>query len=77
MICSTSSRMLAGLTGGFQAFVGKLAGVAGSLALILTLTAEPEPFTPIGPAVVEDVAVLVTQFLLRRRGRQIARERRS
>ena len=53
-----------GINGGFQAFVGKLAGVAGSLALILTLAAEPEPSTMIGPAAVEDVAVLVTQFLL-------------
>ena len=54
-----------GIAGGFQAFVGKLAGVAGTLALILTLAAEGEiPSSTIGPAVVDDVATLIKVFVL-------------
>ena len=55
-----------GLTAGFATFVGKLAGNAGTLALILTMAAEPDrpPSTSIGPAVVEDVATLIKGFVL-------------
>ena len=55
-----------GLTAGFATFVGKLAGDAGTLVLILTMAAEPDrpPSTTIGPAVVEDVAALIKGFVL-------------
>jgi hypothetical protein len=52
-----------GIAEGFQAFVGKLQGYAGTLALILTLaTGAPAPRVP--AAAVEDVANLINGFLL-------------
>jgi hypothetical protein len=52
-----------GIADAFQAFVGKLAGMAGSLALIMTLTGE-EPADRVPAAVVDDVAKLVKDFIL-------------
>jgi hypothetical protein len=52
-----------GIAEGFQAFVGKLTGCAGTLALILTLAADtPAPRVP--AAVVEDVSRLIKDFVL-------------
>lgn len=55
-----------GLAQGFQAFVGKLPGVLGSLALILHLIAEPESggARPVEAATVVKAARLVEEFIL-------------
>jgi hypothetical protein len=55
-----------GFADGFQGFVGKLSGIAGSLALILAIAADPDIAhgTRIHAAVVEDVNNLVRDFLL-------------
>jgi hypothetical protein len=51
---------------GFQGFVGKLAGVAGTLALILTITGDPDRAegTQVQSGVIEDVTALVFDFIL-------------
>jgi hypothetical protein len=55
-----------GLAKGFQGFVGKLAGVAGSLALILHLAEDPheQRMHPVSRRVVEDVKRLIIDFVL-------------
>jgi hypothetical protein len=54
-----------GLGDGFQAFVGKLPGVAGSLALILHLAGDPSPGArPVEQTTVEGVARLINDFIL-------------
>jgi Protein of unknown function (DUF3987) len=55
-----------GLADGFQAFVGKLAGLAGSLALILHMAADPahSALDEIEQSTVENVRRLVVDFLL-------------
>jgi hypothetical protein len=55
-----------GLADGFQAFVGKLAGVAGSLALILHLAVDPSAGArrPVEQTTVEGVARLINDFIL-------------
>jgi hypothetical protein len=55
-----------GVADGFQSFVGKLAGVAGSFALILTMVDNPEcaSGTVVQKSVIEDVATLMRQFTL-------------
>jgi hypothetical protein len=55
-----------GLVDGFQAFVGKLAGYAGRLALILHMAADPEAggTYAIGETTVENVKRLVLNFIL-------------
>jgi hypothetical protein len=57
-----------GLADGFQGFVGKLAGIAGSLALILTVTANPglsrAPGSQISAPVIEDITRLVFDFIV-------------
>jgi hypothetical protein len=56
----------AGLADGFQAFVGKLVGVAGSLALILHLAGDPSAGArrPVEQKTVEGVARLINDFIL-------------
>jgi hypothetical protein len=55
-----------GLADGFQAFVGKLPGVAGSLALILHLASDPSAGArrQVEQATVEGVKRLVNEFIL-------------
>ena len=54
-----------GLAEGFQAFVGKLAGVAGTFALILHVVADPAKcHEEIGVRTVEDVSRLMTGFIV-------------
>ena len=55
-----------GLARGFQAFLGKLPAVAGSLALILHLAEDPheQRLHPVSRRVVENVQRLVIDFLL-------------
>ncbi|MCC3243753.1 DUF3987 domain-containing protein [Methylocystis sp. WRRC1] len=55
-----------GVYAGFQGFVGKLAGLAGSLALILHMARDParNAALPVGLGTVEDAAALVLQFLV-------------
>jgi hypothetical protein len=55
-----------GIADGFQSFVGKLAGVAGSLALLLTMVHNPEctSGTRVHKSVIEDAATLIKQFTL-------------
>jgi Protein of unknown function (DUF3987) len=52
-----------GLAEGFQGFVGKLAGVAGSLALILALVADHNA-TLVSEEIVDHVAELIENFVL-------------
>jgi uncharacterized protein DUF3987/Toprim domain-containing protein len=56
-----------GLATGFQGFVGKLAGIAGTLALILHMASNPAQgaFHPIGEATATSVHRLVTDFILK------------
>jgi hypothetical protein len=56
----------AGLADGFQAFVGKLVGVAGSLALILHLAGDPSAGARwlVEQTTVEGVARLINDFIL-------------
>jgi hypothetical protein len=50
---------------GFQAFVGKLAGIAGSLALILAVVADPDGLLAEVPStIVGNVAELIQDFIL-------------
>jgi hypothetical protein len=55
-----------GLADGFQGFVGKLAGIAGSLALILTITADPNRGLgyQVPASVIEDITRLVFDFIV-------------
>src|SRR5829696_1291468 len=53
-----------GLADGFQAFLGKLAGLAGSLALILHMMTEPDHRRPVPREVVENTRRLVIDFIL-------------
>jgi hypothetical protein len=55
-----------GLAPGFQSFVGKLHGVAGGLALILHLAADPQTGATyaIGEQTISDVRKLVIDFIL-------------
>jgi hypothetical protein len=55
-----------GLARGFQSFVGKLQGMAGNLALILHMAADPEGGTakPVGQNTMENVRKLVIDFIL-------------
>jgi Protein of unknown function (DUF3987)/Bifunctional DNA primase/polymerase, N-terminal len=55
-----------GLADGFQGFVGKLAGIAGSLALILTITADPNRALgyQVATSVIEDITRLVFDFII-------------
>jgi hypothetical protein len=55
-----------GLAEGFQAFIGKMAGLAGSLALILHMARDPHhgPSSPVPAGVVEAVRRLVVDFVL-------------
>jgi uncharacterized protein DUF3987/bifunctional DNA primase/polymerase-like protein len=55
-----------GLADGFQGFVGKLAGIAGSLALILTITADPNRALgyQVPTSVIEDITRLVFDFII-------------
>jgi hypothetical protein len=56
----------AGLADGFQAFVGKLPGLAGSLALILHMAADPDggASQPVEQATVENARRLIVDFIL-------------
>ena len=56
----------AGFAAGFQAFVGKLSGIAGSLALILHMVWNPGlgAVLPVEPITVEQVHDLLIDFLL-------------
>ena len=55
-----------GLADGFQSFVGKLPGVAGSLALILAFATDParDSDARVGADVIERVDVLIRDFIL-------------
>jgi hypothetical protein len=55
-----------GLAGGFDAFVGKLAGLSGSLTLILHLAEDPSVAVskPVPRRIVENVRMLVMEFLV-------------
>jgi hypothetical protein len=53
-----------GLTEGFQSFVNKLSGMAGSLTLILHMLTNPSGLKPVGKATAEDVQRLVVDFIL-------------
>ncbi len=55
-----------GLATGFQSFVGKLYGIAGSLALILHMAHDPQEggAHPIGEQTVADVRKLILDFIL-------------
>jgi len=55
-----------GLADGFQAFLGKLPGLSGSLALILHMVSDPIEgrLHPVSRETVEDVRRLVIEFLL-------------
>jgi Protein of unknown function (DUF3987)/RepB DNA-primase from phage plasmid len=53
-----------GLAEGFQSFIGKLHGLAGSLTLILHKIAEPNGGTIVEKATVNDVQRLVDDFIL-------------
>jgi hypothetical protein len=55
-----------GIADGFQSFVGKLPGIAGSLALILALAdgAQYSSWAKVDKETVENVAVLIQDFLL-------------
>jgi hypothetical protein len=55
-----------GLADGFQTFVGKLHGLAGSLAVILHMAADPEHGATYGieHATIENVSRLVSNFIL-------------
>ena len=57
-----------GLAGGFDTFVGKLAGVAGTLALILTVADDPTGknwgFGGVSAATIEKVRRIVIDFLI-------------
>jgi hypothetical protein len=53
-----------GLAEGFQAFLGKLAGYAGSLALILHMVAESASEPKVSAETVRRVSVLIRDFLL-------------
>jgi hypothetical protein len=56
-----------GLAPGFDAFIGKLAGVCGSLALILHMAHDPQTGTikkVVGASTVQDVRKLVLDFIL-------------
>ncbi len=59
-------RASGGLAAGFQGFVGKLPGVAGSLALILHLTDTPETAQnrPINSNTLQNVKRLVADFII-------------
>ncbi|MDT4739256.1 DUF3987 domain-containing protein [Bradyrhizobium sp. WYCCWR 12699] len=55
----------AGLADGLQAFIGKLPGIAGRLAVILHMAANPEnPFREIGATTLAHVHTLVVDFIL-------------
>jgi Protein of unknown function (DUF3987) len=50
---------------GFQGFIGKLPGLAGRLAIILLMAADPEyPFHEIGSGVALDVRALIGDFIV-------------
>ena len=57
-----------GLAAGFDTFVGKLAGVAGTLALILTVADDPSAeswgFAGVSPATIEKVQSIIVDFLV-------------
>ena len=59
-------RAAAGIADGFQSFVGKLSGLAGSLTLILAIAEDPEraPAARVSKAVVEAMATLIKEFVL-------------
>jgi hypothetical protein len=55
----------AGLSDGFQGFVGKLPGLAGRFAVILRMAADPEyPFHEIGVSVALNVGALIIHFII-------------
>ena len=55
-----------GLPEGFDAFVGKLAGVSGNLALVLHMVSDPKNGAkkPVTAATVKDVQKLIMEFIL-------------
>ena len=53
-----------GMAEGFQAFVGKLPGVAGSLAIILHMIADPKGGKQVAQKTIEDVRRLIVDFIL-------------
>jgi hypothetical protein len=59
-------RMSAGLARGFQGFIGKLPGIAGSLSLILHLAEDPpeQRLHPVSRRVAENVKRLVIEFII-------------
>jgi hypothetical protein len=59
-------RASGGLAEGLQGFIGKLPGIAGSLALILTVAADPDSAmgARVQAPVVEDVSRLMHEFIL-------------